>query len=322
MRNDIEITGITPITSFPKCPPYFPSNQICETDILCVPLQKPKMESILQVKVNISVCSHKVICTPVGKKLVIDGIKHITIIYVADVPCQSVHSAHFNIPFCMFVLLNELDCKVVDVSTVIEDIKINQLDCRCFSLSVIIFACPKLKNECDYCGHEKPICKKRCIDDCEGNCFEHRCKDYDDCTNNCYESECQEHNDCDSNYHEYGCDNNDDCTNNCYESECQECNECDSNYHECGCDNNDDCINNCYESECQECNDCGSNYHEYGFKDNDDEYRRKDYEKRDNKNYKYSNREYGDYLSNRLKHRNKEHKKGESKFDFLYLTGL
>jgi len=197
MSNNIEISGLTPVNIFPKCPPHFPSNQICETDKFCIPMQKPSMECILQAKVHLSVSSHKIICTPVGKKLVIEGVKHIKIVYASNMCCQSVNSAHFNVPFCMFVLLKDMDCKVVDVFTAIEYIKVQRLNCRKLSVSTIIFACPKIKLRCNPCCCQECECDCECDCDCdcEGDC---QCECDCDCESEC---ECQ----CESEASFYGC---------------------------------------------------------------------------------------------------------------------
>ncbi|MFA9422062.1 MAG: DUF3794 domain-containing protein [Sedimentibacter sp.] len=181
MSNYIEILGITPASSFPKCLSNIPSNQICETDILCIPEQKPSIESILQVKADIHICSHEIICTCVGEKLVIEGVKHISIMYVADVPCQSVHSAHFDIPFCMFILLNENKFKVINIFTAIEDIKAIQLDSRHFSISLIIFACPEFNKNSNHCKADDYHCNDCHMEDRKSVFYKYKCKYHDDC---------------------------------------------------------------------------------------------------------------------------------------------
>ena len=145
MNKQIIISGVTPISSFPKYVSRLPLTQTCDTDMLCIPEQSPSIKSILRVKVNVSVCSHKVISTYVDQKLIIEGVKHINILYADDEPCESVHFSNFDIPFCMFISLKENDCEIIDVFTAIEDIKVKQLNDRSFSLSTILFACPKFK---------------------------------------------------------------------------------------------------------------------------------------------------------------------------------
>ncbi|MCT4508397.1 MAG: DUF3794 domain-containing protein [Tepidibacter sp.] len=200
MKNDcIQITGVTPYDHFPNCLKNHPCSQICETDRFFIPKQKPNIHNILQVIADVSVCSFKVICTPLGKKLVIDGTKHIKILYVADDPCQNVHSAHFDIPFCMFILLKDIDCEVIDVFTGIEHISICQLDCRSFTLSMIIFACPIFedKDKHKHC-HSDENCKQNinyniqihCNPDQNCNVDYRLDKNKAICKDNCYSNSC------------------------------------------------------------------------------------------------------------------------------------
>ncbi|MFD3156307.1 DUF3794 domain-containing protein [Haloimpatiens sp. FM7330] len=170
MNNDfIDIKGITPCYKFPKIPPCYPCKELCEEDRLCIPCQKPDMECLLDVSVHLSVSCFKVINTPIGKKLFIKGIKNIRILYVADEPSQSVHAAHFNVPFCMFILLKNIPCKVIDIYTAIEDIQVNPINERCFSISILIFACPVFKRK----YHDCKSYEKNC------NNANYRCSDYD-----------------------------------------------------------------------------------------------------------------------------------------------
>lgn len=180
MQKDcIEITGITPYDCFPECSHNYPCTQICETDKLCVPKKKPDIESICQVFANVTISDYKVICTPVGKKLVIEGIKHIKALYVGDEPCQNMHCVHFKIPFCMFILLKNFDCKIADVFIGIEHIGVHQLDPRCFTVSLIIFACPIFKKKKDPCSYYND-CNTNVNCNINVNCY----------TNSCVDGEC------------------------------------------------------------------------------------------------------------------------------------
>lgn len=145
----IEILGVTPMSHFPKCPPHHPCTEFCEIDKLCIPCNKIVIEKILQVRLQVCISSSKIICTPAGKKLVIDGKKQIKILFVSDDCHQSIHSADFEIPFCTFVLLKDIQEEVIHICTVVEDISVKCLDCKCLAVTSIIFVCPVFKN-----GHQ------------------------------------------------------------------------------------------------------------------------------------------------------------------------
>lgn len=235
MNNCIQITGISNTESYPKCAPNVPSQQICESDKLYIPLRKPTMESILHVYVNISVCSFDIICTPAGRKLIIEGMKHIKVIYVADEPCQSVHSAHFDIPFCMFVLLKGLNCEVWNAFAAIEDVKVRQLSSRCFWISTVIFACPDT-DKASVCCRNDGCSSNVCCDECGFI----ECDDcgYKDEQNNCGCSDEGDNYGCGNEYEVFNysndsgdCGNEDnylDCSNELLNCDCKnECDNCD-----------------------------------------------------------------------------------------------
>lgn len=71
--NNIEILGITPQSEFPNFPPHYPSSQICQIDKLFLACQHD-IQKILKVIVSVTICSFKIIDTPIGKKVVVQGI--------------------------------------------------------------------------------------------------------------------------------------------------------------------------------------------------------------------------------------------------------
>lgn len=148
MKNDlIEICGITSPSSFPQCEAGCPCTEICETDKLFIPSEKPSIEDILQVFVTVSILSYKVISTPIGEKLVINGCKRIKAMYTAKDICQTVHTAHFEVPFCTFILLKKHIGKIIDISTAVEYVDVCPLNQRAFYISTIIFLCPVFKKQ-------------------------------------------------------------------------------------------------------------------------------------------------------------------------------
>lgn len=102
VRNFVEGIGIA--DAFPEHPLYF--TQIAIPEVVCIPEQKPNIEQLISVMVDIEVESTRIINTPIGtsnegqiltgKKLSIEIMIKQKIKYVADEPSQSVHAAHFN----------------------------------------------------------------------------------------------------------------------------------------------------------------------------------------------------------------------------------
>jgi hypothetical protein len=153
--NNIDICGITPRCDLPKCDCNYPCNEICETHKFYVPDCKPDIENILQLFIDTSVEKCNVLNTLMGRKLVIYGELHIKILYVANTACQSVHSAHFDIPFCTFIMIGNISSEIAEVCLFIEDAFITQSDVKSFFVSTVILVCPLLEKKgkhssCDY----------------------------------------------------------------------------------------------------------------------------------------------------------------------------
>lgn len=145
ITNNIEIIGITPQSEFPHCPPHYPCSQICQIDKLFLACQHD-IQKILKVIVSVTICSFKVINTPIGKKVVIHGTKHIKVISSIDKQCHCTHSACFDIPFCLFIRLKDFETEIAKIGTIIEDISVESLKNQFLLVSIVIFAYPVFKH--------------------------------------------------------------------------------------------------------------------------------------------------------------------------------
>lgn len=93
--------------------------QISIPETLIIPEQKPDMEQINSVNISVNIVRKKVIVTPTspngtknwegkkltGRKLIVEGNLCQTVSYTADVSVQSVHSAHFIVPFSAYIVI-------------------------------------------------------------------------------------------------------------------------------------------------------------------------------------------------------------------------
>ncbi|WP_053956606.1 DUF7507 domain-containing protein [Inediibacterium massiliense] len=108
--------------------------QISVEENVVIPPQKPDAEEILEVKVEVEIDETYYIKTPVvtsyegqvltGNKLIVEGTLKQKVLYIADEPTQSVHAAHFHVPFSTFLVLPQ-DCKncgLVKVEGIVEDV--------------------------------------------------------------------------------------------------------------------------------------------------------------------------------------------------------
>lgn len=149
-ENNIQILGITPQAEFPHIPPHYPSSQICQIDKLFLACQHD-IQKILKVIVSVTIRSFKIINTPIGKKVVVQGIKHIKVISAIDKQCHCTHSACFDIPFCLFIKLKDAHTAIAKIGTVVEDVTVECLKDQFLLVSIVIFAYPVFQKENNHC---------------------------------------------------------------------------------------------------------------------------------------------------------------------------
>ena len=169
MNSDfIDIIGLCDPSIFDLAAfPYWTQISIPET--LIIPEQKPDIEQINSVNVTVEILRKKVIVTPnsdgvenqegkllTGRKIIVEGQLCQTINYTADVPEQSVHSAHFVVPFSAFIVLanpistlDPLDINF-DINACVEDVFIMDVSPRQIFKNVTLFlqAVPAAMTEC------------------------------------------------------------------------------------------------------------------------------------------------------------------------------
>ena len=158
LRNFVDVIGIADPSEFPAILPTNPNTQYIIQEELIIPAEKPDVEQIISTLVEATVTNSRVIATPVGIKVVVDGELNEKVIYTALEPAQSVHSAHYMEPFCTFIeipliipagmsvtdLLLSLGLTLNDVLTaptqvLIEDVSIDLLDPRTIDKCVVLF---------------------------------------------------------------------------------------------------------------------------------------------------------------------------------------
>ena len=134
----------------------FPNNlwtQISVPENLIIPEQKPDIEQINSVKIRAKILKKKIIVTPdsngeneegkkvTGRKLIIEGELIQAVTYTADVPQQTLHTAHFIVPFSAFIVLPsdaELDDNY-EINVCIEDVFIKSFCPRQIFKNVTLF---------------------------------------------------------------------------------------------------------------------------------------------------------------------------------------
>ncbi|GFP74496.1 DUF3794 domain-containing protein [Clostridium fungisolvens] len=146
VSNLIEYSGIADV--LPIAPHAFKQFNVQKN--VCLPIAKPDIEQLTKIMAEVVIISTRVIKTPVatslegqiltGFKLIVEGEVRQKVEYVADEPTQTVHAAHFNIPFSTFIVLPATyvqDTPLV-VTGYIEDIYAKQIDERCIFKNITI----------------------------------------------------------------------------------------------------------------------------------------------------------------------------------------
>lgn len=144
MPNDfIDIVGLCD-WSDELLPAHSAWTEISVPETLVIPRQKPDIEQVNTVTVCAKVIRKKVILTPApdcpcmenfegkkltGKKLIVEGELLQTVNYTAAVCEQSVHSAHFIVPFSAFIVVPE-EKKEFEVTVCVEDVFIKAITPR------------------------------------------------------------------------------------------------------------------------------------------------------------------------------------------------
>jgi hypothetical protein len=94
--------------------------EIVVDESLILPEQKPDIEQINSVNISVQITRKKVIPTPIsngtnnegkivtGRKLIVEGLLCQSVSYTALVASQSIHTAHFQVPFSAFIVVDAI----------------------------------------------------------------------------------------------------------------------------------------------------------------------------------------------------------------------
>ncbi|MGL5416306.1 MAG: DUF7507 domain-containing protein [Clostridium sp.] len=130
--------------------------QISVDEYLSIPQQKPEMEGINNITATVDILSSHVIMTPkdksyesqnlTGYKLIVHGVLNQVVEYTALDQVQSVHAAHYNVPFSSFIILpdNFAVGSKIEVEGIVEDVYYKENDCRTFFKNVTVLLVAKI----------------------------------------------------------------------------------------------------------------------------------------------------------------------------------
>lgn len=156
--NFVEIIGITDPVSFPVITAANPNAQYIVEEKLVIPEAKPDVEQISSVMIEAKLTKYRAIITPVGLKVIIDGVINQKLIYTAVNSVQSVHTAHYQESFCTFIeiplilpakmnvteYLQTLGISLADViqgrtDVLVEDVSVDVINPRVVEKCTVIF---------------------------------------------------------------------------------------------------------------------------------------------------------------------------------------
>ena len=176
--NLIDITGLcnpSDVVEVISLNPYWMQMNISEK--LEIPQQKPDVEQVNSLNISVNIIRKEVVRTPVsptdtngnyipnlegkistGRKLIIEGELCQKIVYTAEDEVQSVHSAHFYVPFSSYIVVplninfgNDTTPIIVDslnidyqVNSCVEDVVVKMLDPRTIlkEVTLLLYAVP------------------------------------------------------------------------------------------------------------------------------------------------------------------------------------
>ncbi len=146
--NNIIINGVNPV--FPLSTSAWKEFSVMEN--LVIPQQKPNIKRITSLNIAAEILSFEVVRTPVtnknfegiistGYKLIVKGKLIQFIEYIADKCEQTAHSAHFEVPFCTYVVLPDyyVPGNSITVNSIVEDVFVEQTSSRSFFKNVTMF---------------------------------------------------------------------------------------------------------------------------------------------------------------------------------------
>ncbi|MEG0580208.1 MAG: DUF3794 domain-containing protein, partial [Niameybacter sp.] len=130
--------------------------QMSIENYLCIPEAKPDIEAINNVTGTIDIGGMNVIETTqgisvegqnlTGYKLIVRGTLNLVIEYTALNEIQSVHSAHYSVPFSTFIILPK-DYSIgrrIEIDSLVEDIYYNAIDIRKFFTNTTVLINAKI----------------------------------------------------------------------------------------------------------------------------------------------------------------------------------
>ncbi|MCY6369531.1 hypothetical protein [Clostridium ganghwense] len=105
IRNHIDIVGITPEEQLPHKIQNSQVVEYSEVENIFIPKHNPNIKNIYQIVLDVNLISKREVNIPVGRVVVLDGVKKIKINYAEKGHSQKVNIVNLELPYNTFVEL-------------------------------------------------------------------------------------------------------------------------------------------------------------------------------------------------------------------------
>lgn len=107
IRNHIDIVGITPEEQLPGKIQNSQVVEYSEVESIFIPKNNPNIKNIYQIVLDVNLTSKREVDIPIGKVVIIDGVKKIKIIYAEKGHSQKANIVNLELPYNTFIEIQD-----------------------------------------------------------------------------------------------------------------------------------------------------------------------------------------------------------------------
>lgn len=107
IRNHIDIVGITPEEQLPGKIQNSQVVEYSEVENIFIPKNNPNIKNIYQIVLDVNLISKREVDIPIGKVVIIDGVKKIKIIYAEKGHSQKANIVNLELPYNTFIEIED-----------------------------------------------------------------------------------------------------------------------------------------------------------------------------------------------------------------------
>lgn len=107
IRNHIDIVGITPEEQLPGKIQNSQVVEYSEVENIFIPKDNPNIKNIYQIVLDVNLISKREVDIPIGKVVIIDGVKKVKIIYAEKGHSQKANIVNLELPYNTFIEIED-----------------------------------------------------------------------------------------------------------------------------------------------------------------------------------------------------------------------